>query len=175
LKLRRRFLKINPWAVEVKTIERKACRALLLTPENEVLLIKIDNPDGNWTGWITPGGGIEAGESEEEALRRELLEELGLEKFKIEAKVWKRFHRFLWNETTIAQEEVFFLVRTGKFQPEPKAKLSETELLDFKGFKWWKSEDLKNSGETFSPTKLELYLSALLESGCPSEPLDVGI
>ena len=59
-------------------IKRKSCRAIILTPQNEILLIKIENPEGCWAGWIAPGGGMENGEDEKAALTRELQEELGL-------------------------------------------------------------------------------------------------
>jgi len=101
----------------MKIIKRKSCRAVLLTPANEVLLIKISNPEGKWSGWITPGGGVDAGETEAESLRRELYEELGFKNVQDELKIWTRFHKFPWNEKMVEQEEVFFLIRTEKFAP----------------------------------------------------------
>ncbi|MBI5094397.1 MAG: NUDIX domain-containing protein, partial [Candidatus Hydrogenedentes bacterium] len=50
-------------------------RAILITPEQEVLLFRIHGKDSNeefW--WITPGGGLDRGESVEDGLRRELHE-----------------------------------------------------------------------------------------------------
>ena len=45
-------------------VKRKSARALLLTPENEVLMMKLNNKTMQWVGWITPGGGIESYEDE---------------------------------------------------------------------------------------------------------------
>lgn len=60
---------------------RNAARAMLLTPDNEILLQRILLPHLSFAFWLTPGGGLERGESAEQGLRRELREELGLSAF----------------------------------------------------------------------------------------------
>src|SRR6267378_1635816 len=60
--------------------ERNAVRAILLTPDKRVLLLRIRLP-GVSPFWIAPGVGIEPGETVYQALRRELREELGLTDF----------------------------------------------------------------------------------------------
>ena len=61
-------------------IERQAARTLLIA-DGSVLLIKGCDPArpeaGTW--WLTPGGGIDDGESLEVAAVREVLEETGLQ------------------------------------------------------------------------------------------------
>jgi len=55
---------------------RPAARAIVLDPDDRILLVRFEFPDGMF--WATPGGGIEPGETPEEAVRRELAEEAWL-------------------------------------------------------------------------------------------------
>lgn len=160
----------------MEVVKRKSSRALLVTSNSEILLIKIGNSTNSWTGWITPGGGIDGHESDLEGLKRELEEELGLTSFNNEARVWSRFHKFEWSNKIIEQKEIFFLIRIEKFQPSPKSKLTETEMLEFKEIRWWSLEEIRNSKESFAPSQLCNYLTQLLAmKSLPVEPIDVGV
>lgn len=159
----------------METVSRKACRAVLLTPANEVLLIKIENPDGSWVGWITPGGGIDAHESEAAALKREIYEELGLKDFNLGPKIWRRFHSFPWKGRLIEQSEVYYLVYCERFEVQPALNPDHTELLDLKEFRWWTLADVASSREQFAPRNLPSLLSDLVKNGPPTQVVDVGI
>ncbi|MFH0836340.1 MAG: NUDIX domain-containing protein [Candidatus Micrarchaeota archaeon] len=68
-------------AVELKT-PRPTVGAFVFNPRGKFLLVK---SSGKWGGkWLIPGGGIDFGETSEDALRREFREETGLELHSIE-------------------------------------------------------------------------------------------
>lgn len=54
---------------------KKCVGAVLYDDSNRIFLMT----SPKWKKWIVPGGKIEDGESEEDALRREIREELGIE------------------------------------------------------------------------------------------------
>lgn len=157
----------------MEVIKRKSCRAILLTPDNEVLLIKIGTTLEGWVGWITPGGGLDEGESEEQGLRRELAEELGIDSFDIAGKIWSRSHQFIWNGRQIYQDEVFFLIRVDKFEPVARH-LTDIERAEFKGMQWWPIAEMETSGERFAPAKLALHLKDILSQGIPKTLIVIG-
>src|SRR4051794_7975773 len=91
-------------------VQRHAIRAILLTPQHELLLMRIRRPDNGAEFWVTPGGGRESDESAEATLRRELREELGLETFTAGPLVWRRHHTFDWCGRRFSQREDFYVV-----------------------------------------------------------------
>jgi 8-oxo-dGTP pyrophosphatase MutT (NUDIX family) len=57
---------------------REFAAAIIVNAKDELLLLRRSPATLRWPGkWGIAGGGMEAGETPEEALRRELLEELG--------------------------------------------------------------------------------------------------
>ena len=69
---------------------RRAVRAVLVTPDQSILLVRFEFPDK--TVWALPGGGLDPGETHLEALRRELIEEVGLHDVEPGPHVWTREH-----------------------------------------------------------------------------------
>src|SRR4051794_14455314 len=69
------FRALRAW---VEPTFRPAARALVVDADDRVLLVQFVNDATGDTWWATPGGGVEAGEQDEAALRRELREEIGL-------------------------------------------------------------------------------------------------
>ena len=93
---------------------REGVRAVVLDPDDRVLLARIVFPSGVEL-WATPGGGVEPGESDEHALRRELAEEVGLDEFELGPLVWRRVQD--WEDLSPrwdGQRERTYLVRVPR-------------------------------------------------------------
>jgi 8-oxo-dGTP pyrophosphatase MutT (NUDIX family) len=150
--------------------QRNAVRAILLTPDEEVLLIRLRSPATGEFFWVTPGGGLEAGETSEQGLRRELREELGLELMDLGAVVWRRHHEFSWRDRRILQREEIRLIRTLRFEPVMSDPV-EAEVVD--SFRWWPVAALSDCPESITPRALQTIVANYLKHGAPAEPLEV--
>jgi len=151
---------------------RHAARILLVDAAGRVLLLKWRLQSGGHV-WITPGGGLAAGESHQEAALRELDEEVGLRGVALGPCVWLREHVFNWSGRAYRQRERFYLLRVDAHEVD-RAGNDENELRVLEEFRWWTLPELEASAETFAPRRIALYLAPLLSGELPSHPVDVG-
>lgn len=155
---------------------RRAVRALVIDPADRVLLVKLDFPPTGWVGWVLPGGGIDDGESADDALRRELLEETGLADPFIGPVVCRRIHRHPQIAPGFAgQHEVVHLVPCHAFDIEPT--LSEEELLaeHVVDTRWFSVDELHTSSEPMVPEGLADLVDRVLEFGGSVDPLVIEV
>ena len=87
--------------------ERSCARLLVLDSEGRVLLFRHRDPTGV-PFWATPGGGLEPGETFEDAARREALEELGAAPSALRP-AGDRDVTFPWGNRIVVQAERYFL------------------------------------------------------------------
>ena len=154
----------------MQLVEREAIRAILLNPENEVLLMCIRNPVTQKRFWVCPGGGLSPGEDLDTALARELAEELGLDSFTRSAPVHRRHHVFNWKDKRISQRETFVVVPVpARFTPV-MSDVVEAESLE--EFRWWPLAELDAHAHPITPRTLKVIVEAFRANGAPSGPLD---
>ena len=153
---------------------RTAARAVVLDDDGRVLLVRFAFP-GERIVWATVGGGLEPDETHEEALRRELSEEAGLDGIELGPEIWTRTH--VWDDGTNwdGQTERYFLVRTPAFEPMPRHSWEQLNAEWVTDVRWWTVDEIEASGETFAPTRLAPLVRELLRDGPPAEPIDVGV
>jgi TDG/mug DNA glycosylase family protein len=150
---------------------RQGVRALVLDSRDRVLLVRFGDVFGEW--WSTPGGGIDPGESDRDALARELSEEVGLHGFELGPLIWTREH-WLVNPTRWGgQRERHYLVRTEPFEPAPVFTDAELAAEGVTGAAWFTVDEL--GALPTGPRRLQELVRTLLRDGPPPEPLDAGV
>ena len=151
--------------------DRPAVRAVVLDASERVLLMRFLSPGGT-TFWTTPGGALEPGETDEQALRRELAEEIGLVEFEPGPPIWTRVETFAWRDRVLRQSERFYLVRVDTHDVAPTVDLVAE---DVHGHRWWSVDEIERSAEIFYPTRLGPLLRDVIEHGPPATPIDAGV
>jgi double-stranded uracil-DNA glycosylase len=163
------FRALREW---LEPVPREAVRALVVDAEERILLMRFENPANRDVWWATPGGGVEGDESDEGALRRELLEEAGLDGFEIGPVVWVREHVLPWDRQLWRQRERFHLVRVDRHTAVPTIDLTAEHVH---GHRWWTLGELEATDEWLAPSALATHLRALLRDGPQGVPLDVSV
>jgi 8-oxo-dGTP diphosphatase len=150
---------------------------VVVDPDDRILLLRVVAEDGV-TVWLTPGGGIEPGESRLAALRRELAEEIGLRLSDDPPHVWHQ--RFVEAGHIDGYDGVvndFFLIRTPHFEPHGSMTPEQLRAELVYGHRWWSIDEIRTyvGGAVFAPRGLGELLLRLLRDGPPASPVPIGL
>ena len=150
-------------------IKRPVARVLLFDEQERLLLLFDPDPvDGAY--WYPPGGGIEPGESPEQAARRELVEEVGLDVTELGPVVLRRRARFTYGGKRLDQDEWHLLGRVLSPVVGP-GRAGDSETKAVVAHRWWSLSDLRDSGEKFFPEGLVAIVERL-QSSMPRPPVE---
>lgn len=167
---------------------RQAARVLLLDCDGRALLFRFVDPVNGSPFWITPGGGLDEGETFEDAAKRELREETGIvvdEKPNASASgaqavamgpcVWIRTIDIRYGHKRFRQHERYFPLQLDASAPAiDTAGMLDYEVTDLHEHRWWSAAEIAASDQRFAPSGLATLIPELIECDYPMVPIDVG-
>ncbi len=157
-------------------ILRQAARVVLFDGEGRTLLFlaRVPGREGRVREmWITPGGGLDPGETHEAAAVRELWEETGL-RAELGPCVWTRSYTFEFRGRRIRQDERYFVAQT--VETAVGREHWTREERDFLAeHRWWPRAEILGSRALFVPRRLAELAEPLWRGEYPPEPIDCGV
>lgn len=150
-----------------EAVAREAARVLLVDAAGRLLLFRGQDPAepaaGSW--WFTPGGGLERGETAEQAAHRELWEETGVRVPALAGPVAERTTEFAFDGLLYRQHELFFVARVPlrEVVVAPAAH-TELETRAVLGWRWWDATALARTADAVHPAWLGTWLVEELAS-----------
>jgi 8-oxo-dGTP pyrophosphatase MutT (NUDIX family) len=135
-----------------------------MDPTGAVLLFNTLAPDSSgFTRWITPGGGVDPGETHAEAALRELFEETGRVFEDVGEPVWTYDFEVAWDQANHDRGHAeYFLVHTERFEPSSEFWTPE-EHHDVSASGWFRSDEIPQRAAPYEPA----YLPTLVERLSP--------
>lgn len=153
-------------------MRRMTVKLLLIDPQDRMLLIHSADRSTGRLHWYPVGGGVEPGESLQQAAAREAYEEAGLASLPSGEAVWTRDHTYAYDGRKVDVHEDWLLHRVPHFNPAP-ASPSAYEAATIRSFRWWSLESLATTDATVFPPRLGELLTELLRDGTPATPIDI--
>jgi 8-oxo-dGTP pyrophosphatase MutT (NUDIX family) len=169
---------------------RPSARVVLLDADDRLLMLKLHDPSVtrgpnpiSADFWLLVGGGVEPGETYEEAARREVFEETGIRDVSIGPCVWTQ-------EKVIAGPEgelwlvraQFFVGRVAANSPVDFSGHEQLEASAIVRYRWFTRDEIlaREPQETFLPPGLGRLLGDVLHATAPArisltDPTQIGI
>lgn len=162
---------------ETVSYRRRSARVILLDRDQRVLLLKfLFDPThaDRGHGWVTPGGGVDAGEPLQEAAARELREEIG---FVISPQLLGQPIAFSsgyadlgWARGTFRDD--FFFCRVDVHRVDTTG-MEALERHHHAGHRWWTLDELTDTTDVIYPFGLVSLLDQISTGGTPQQAVQL--
>jgi len=116
---------------------------------------------------------LEAGESYEDAARREVFEETGISDITLDPAVWLREHLVPWRGQWLKPIERYYVARTGEAEIV-RGYLNDVGVT-ISEHKWWSVDEITASPDLFVPRRLAELVAPIVAGNLPPEPIAVGV
>lgn len=154
-----------------RPILRATVRVLLIDDAERVLLFATTNDSGE-RFWFPPGGGVEPGETTEQAAHREIQEETGLRDLKLIGEIGRRRHVFALSGVPHDFRERWFLARVPAFTIDTSG-FTPLEVATIPKHHWWTVAEMEQATERLVPQNLAQLVECILRDGIPPEPIEL--
>ena len=159
----------------VWSLRRPAARVVLLDEAKRVFLMHGSDPmrpeKGTW--WEIPGGGIEPGETSQEAASRELYEECGFRDVEVGPCIWTQYVEFDFAMYHFKSDERIHIAHTSESSEWDPQGLEALEAAAFDDAQWWSIDDLEAAQVQTLPKRLLEFLPSIIAGNMPAEPIDI--
>ena len=155
---------------------RESARLILLDEDDRVFLFEHNSPVPTSRAepdilryWVTPGGGVEEGETCEQAARCELWEETGIGDTQIGPWIWTREGHVQYSKDVLSRER-YFLVHCAVREISNEHQL-ENERRVYRRHHWWSLQELRDTHDIVYPADLAELIAPLIDGIVPVEPI----
>ena len=155
--------------------ERKSSRLVIVNQRDEIFLFCHQDPPRRRNPrryWVTPGGGVEPGETWEQAAIREMWEETGINGVPLGPWVWFRTKVDPEAEPPFLSVERYFLVRVDRDDVNFDNQF-EYEREVYLQHQWWSVAAIRASNETFYPAGMADLLAQIASGDLPVPPTEI--
>lgn len=164
------------------TKTRPTARLLVINPAGKILLFQAHDPTVNSPGqkplevfWFTPGGGLEPGETYEQAALRELWEEARIRVEHFGPVVWVRQSTVEIKGERVCFFEQYFLASVEDSALDSSQDTGMPDWATLLQARWWSLEELKTTSDPVFPERLADWLEPILQGQIPESPLDISV